>query len=265
MNNRPIKHFTIAFFLFYLPLKSMGWGVIGHRVVGEIADSYLKPSTRLEIKKILGNETLAMASTWADFVRSEAAYNYLNNWHYINLNRGYSHAQMEDFLKIDTSTNAYSKINLLMKELKNKELAMGKKRMYLRMLIHLVGDIHQPLHSGNKSDRGGGEIKVTWFDRQSNLHWVWDAEMIDFQQLSYTEYANSINETTDSQRDDWAKGGLSSWLFDAYRLSDVIYASAKSGDKLDSKYNYDHITIVNGQLLKGGVRLAALLNQLFAS
>jgi hypothetical protein len=259
------KNLALIAFLLYFPLQTMAWGLIGHRVVGEIADSYLKPNTRAEIKKILGTETLAIASTWADFVRSESTFKYLNNWHYINLDRGCSYLRLQETLKKDTSTNAYTKINLLVKQLKNKDLVVDKKRLYLRMLVHLMGDIHQPLHAGNQSDKGGGEIKVTWLDKPSNLHWVWDAELIDFQQLSYSEYAKVIDVSTEAQRAAWTEGDLSNWLFDSYQVSNAIYASVKPGDKLGFKYNYDHITTVNQQLLKAGIRLAALLNQIFAS
>ncbi len=265
MKTKHLRNLAAIAFLFYLPLQSMAWGAIGHRVVGEIADTYLKANTRLEIKKILGTETLAIASTWADFVRPESTFRYLHNWHYINLDRGYSYSQLQEVLKKDTSTNAYTKINLLVKQLKNKDLVVDKKRLYLRMLVHLMGDIHQPLHAGNQSDKGGSDIQVAWLDRPSNLHEVWDFELINFQQLSYTEYVKAIDTTTEAQRASWTEGDLSNWLFDSYQVSNAVYASVKQGDKLGFRYNYDHIATVNQQLLKGGVRLAALLNQIFAS
>lgn len=265
MKNKYLKSLLIIVLLFfYFPAFCLVWGPNGHRVVAEIAENYLKPNTRLEIKKILGSESMAMSSTWTDFVRSDPNYAYLNNWHYVNIDRGLSETELTSFLKRDTTTSAYTQINLILNELKRKELMPTKKRMYLRLLIHLVADIHQPLHTGNKGDHGGGEIQVTWMDKPNNLHWVWDEEVINFQQLSYTEYAKSINEASSSQREEWAKSDLNHWIFESYQLSDIVYASAKSGDKLSFKYNYDYIATINQQLLKGGIRLAALLNQLFA-
>lgn len=256
------KLFTIVLF-FYFPLQTMAWGLIGHRVVAEVADSYLKPNIRAEIKKILGNESLAMISNWADFVKADPAYSYLSTWHYVNIDRGLSFTEMDAMLKQDTSTNAYSKINVLVRELKNEGVRSDKKKFYLRMLVHLVGDIHQPLHVGNKEDRGGGNIKVLWGDKASDLHSVWDNELIDCQKLSYTEYTKAINTTTEADRKQWIDGGVAAWLFESYKIADTVYASAKSGDTLGYRYNYDHIATVNQQLLKGGVRLAALLNEIF--
>lgn len=243
----------------------MAWGLTGHRIVGEIADSYLKSKTRREIKKILGTETLAMASNWADFIKSEPKYNYLSSWHYINFNEGFTLLQMQDSLKNDTSINAYTRISFLVKELKSKNLENEKKVIYLRLLVHLVGDIHQPLHTGHEADKGGNDIKLTWFNKPTNLHSVWDSELIESQQLSYTEYTKAINFITPEQRIAWIKGGLSTWLFDSYQVAETIYAGAKTGDKLNYRYNYDNIATVNQQLLKGGVRLADVLNELFAN
>ena len=88
--------------------------------------------------------------------------------------------------------------------------------MYLRLLIHIVGDVHQPLHVGRKGDRGGNDIKVTWFGESSNLHKIWDEGLIDNQQLSYTEYVNAINFTTPQQRAEWQKDPFEKWFYESY-------------------------------------------------
>ena len=263
MKIRSLKNILVIGLLFSIPMQAMSWGLTGHRVVGEIADSYLKANARIEIKKILGNESLAMASNWADFVKADPTYSYLSSWHFVNLDRGLSLTQMDEALKRDTTTNAYAKITALVKELKNNQLHADKKRFYVRVLVHLLGDIHQPMHIGNRSDRGGNDIKLTWGDKPSNLHAVWDDELIDCQKLSYTEYVKAINTTTDVERKGWVEGGVREWLYESYQLSDVVYASAKSGDVLGYKYNYAYITTVNQQLVKAGVRLASLLNEVF--
>lgn len=81
--------FVLGLFL-YLPFCSMAWGVLGHRVVGQIADSYLSKQTKKEIYKILGNESVAMCSNWPDFIKSDPSMKYLDPWHYINLKSGLS-------------------------------------------------------------------------------------------------------------------------------------------------------------------------------
>jgi len=205
-----------------------------------------------------------MSSNWADFVKSDSSYDYLYNWHFINFNSGFSQQQFQSYLDTDTATDAYTKINFMVAELKKKDLAPGKKLLYLRMLIHIVGDIHQPLHTGRLEDRGGNEVRVLWFRDSVNLHQVWDEKLINLQQLSYTEYAAAINHTTKMQLAEWQSEPLGSWLFQSYQLAQKIYSDIKSpGQKLDYKYNYQYLGILNNQLLKGGVHLAGLLNDIF--
>jgi hypothetical protein len=262
--NLSLKRIALVFLLFYIPVQSFAWAQLGHRIVGEIADSYLKTKTRKEIKKILGNESVAMASTWADFIKSESSYKYLDNWHYFNLPAGLDQNNFFLFLKNDTTINAYSRIKFLSAELKNKNLADDKKTMYLRLLIHLVGDIHQPLHTGRKDDLGGNTIKLTWFGQPSNLHRVWDDDLIESQELSYTEYAKWINFSTAEQRNMLQHQDISQWVYDSYQISEKVYAVTKPEYKLGYRYIYDHIQTANEQLLKGGIHLAGLLNEIFS-
>jgi hypothetical protein len=256
---------AILFSLFiYLPYASMAWGMLGHRIVGEIADSYLTPKARLAIQQILGNESMAMASNWADFIKSEPSYSYISSWHYINFKDGLSEKEMQTYLVADTATDAYTKINFLVSELKNKKLEKEKKLMYLRLLIHLVGDIHQPMHVSREEDQGGNKIYITWFGQKSNLHSLWDSNLIEDQKLSYTEYVKAINHTTLTERSEMQKQPISHWMFSSYQIAQQLYSEIKQPDqKLSYRYIYDHIQIANDQLVKGGVHLAGLLNQLF--
>src|SRR5437868_5377270 len=128
---RTIKKLFFFVWLFLLPFFSFGWGVLGHRVVGQIADSYLTPKAHIEIQKILGTESMAMVSNWADFVKSDSAYSYLSSWHYIDVDSGLTKNQLKNYLQNDTAADLYTKTNFLVSELKNKHLAMDKKRMYL--------------------------------------------------------------------------------------------------------------------------------------
>jgi hypothetical protein len=256
---KQIKKTTILFLFLFVPFCSMAWGTLGHRIVGQIADSYLTKNTKREIYKILGTESIAMSSNWADFIKSDPAYKYLDPWHYINLKSGLSETQIKDYLAIDTITDAYTKINWLTSQLKNKNLEADKKIFYLRFLIHLVGDIHQPLHIGRFEDLGGNKIKVNWFKETTNLHSVWDSKLIDFQQLSYTEYATSINFVPKTQRKEWQAEPVSDWIWQSYQHAEKIYADIKPDDNLSFKF----IGVVNQQLLKGGVHLAGLLNEIF--
>ena len=243
----------------------MCWGQLGHRIVGEIADSYLLAKTKIEIKKILGNESIAMASNWGDFIKSDTSLKYIDVWHYINLEKGLSYEQFRRGLKADTPvTDAYAAIVFLTKELKNRALSAKKKKMYLKLLIHFVGDVHQPLHVSPIGSRGGNDIKVQWFGRGTNLHSVWDSDLIEMQQLSYNEYATHLNHTTLSQRKKLQADPLSEWLYESYTIAQNLHNEiTETNPRLSYRYDYDHIDLLNQQLLKGGVRLAGLLNEIF--
>jgi hypothetical protein len=173
---------------------------------------------------------------------------------------------MQEFLKHDSNTDAYTKLNFLITELKKKELSRANRLLYLRMLIHIVEDVHQPMHTAHTEDKGGNDIKVNWGNNPNptNLHAVWDSQLIEFQQLSYTEYAAWINHSTATQRADWQKAPISKWLYESNQLAEKIYADTKNGDTINPyKYTFNNIEIVNRQLLKAGVRLAGILNQIF--
>ena len=260
---KTLKNLAIAIAIIYAPLQSMAWGTQGHRICGQIANMYLTPKARKAIEAILGNESIAMASNWADFIKSDPSYSYLSSWHYIDFDKAYSYPEMVEFLNHDTNVDAYTKLNFLISELKKPKLSKENKLLYLRMLIHIIEDVHQPMHTAHADDKGGNDFKVTWFNNPTNLHSVWDSQLIDFQQLSYTEYATAINHSTLAQRAEWQKAPISQWLFESNQIAEKLYTEIKPGDNLSYKYNFNHIDTLNQQLLKAGVRLAGVLNQLF--
>jgi hypothetical protein len=260
---KKLRFIPVVLVIFIFPLKSHAWGQQGHRIVGQIAESYLTPKARKAVKDILGHASLAMSANWADFIKSDTNYRYLSSWHYLDFPDSMSYQQVKDFMNTDTAANVYSKTNWLVKQLKNKKLAKDKQVFYLRLLIHFIGDIHQPLHHGRETDQGGNKVKVTWFGESTNLHTVWDSKLIDLQQLSYTEYSNAVNFTKSSQRAKWQKQPVSEWIYESYVISRDIYKDVPQDGKLSYNYNFKWISTVEQQLLKGGVRLAGLLNEIF--
>jgi hypothetical protein len=253
----------VVLVLFIIPLQSHAWGLLGHRVVGQIAESYLTPNARKAIKEILGDTSMAIASNWPDFIKSDTNFRYLSPWHYCDLPDGMSHQDILSYLAKDTAADVYTKTNWIIGQLKNKSLAKEKKLMYLRLLIHFIGDMHQPLHVGRDSDQGGNKVKVQWFGEATNLHSVWDSKLIEDQQLSYTEYAGAINHATAAQRAAWQKAPVSEWIYESYVISRKIYEKTSPDAKLSYNYNFDWIATANQQMLKGGVRLAGILNDIF--
>ena len=108
-----LRKLILGIAILYAPLQSMAWGAEGHRICGQIASTYLTPKARKAIEAILGNESIAIASNWADFIKSDPAFNYLSPWHYIDFDEEYTYPKMQDYLKNDTSVDAYTKGNYI--------------------------------------------------------------------------------------------------------------------------------------------------------
>lgn len=246
-----------------LPLSSSAWGMLGHRIVGQIADSYLSSKARKGVKAVLGTESLAMASNWADFIKSDTAYKHIDSWHYVNIPAGLDQQGVFNFLSGNVEANVYSKVPEMVATLKNKQSTAEQKRMAMRLLIHFVGDLNQPMHTARKEDLGGNKVYVTWFGERSNLHRVWDSDLIEYQQLSYSEYAQAINHPTKDQITAWRGLSLQDFVYGSYQACNSIYSKTALNDKLGYRYNYDFADLLNEQLLKGGVCLANILNDIY--
>jgi len=257
------KKLTLGVAMLCAPIITQAWGLEGHRICGQIADSYLTPKARTAIQAILGDETIAMASNWADFIKSDDNYKYLSSWHYIDFDKSYTLPEMQAFLAQDKNVDAYTKLTFMIGELKKKDLSKENKLLYLRMVIHIVEDLHQPLHTGHTTDQGGNAIKINWFSEATNLHSIWDSKLIDFQGLSYTEYVAAINHTTAAQRAEWQKAPISQWLYESNQLAEKVYAEIKPEGFSPYKYNFMFLEPMNQQMVKGGVRLAGVLNEIF--
>lgn len=145
---------------------------------------------------------------------------------------------------------------------KNKSLSTDQRSFALKYLIHLLGDLHQPLHVGRDEDQGGNKIKLTWFGKPTNLHIVWDELLIDFQQWSYTDYATVLDIADKTTVAQLQSGNLEDWFYESHVLSDKIYDNTQPDSKLSYRYNYLFVQDLNDQLLKGGLRLARILNEL---
>ena len=131
------------------------------------------------------------------------------------------------------------------------------------MLVHLIGDLHQPMHVGRVSDRGGNDFKVKWFYQGSNMHRVWDSEMINSFNMTYTELANNTDMLSKAQIKSLQQGSIVDWVNESKVIAQKIYGSAKADENLRYRYMYDHFKTVREQLQKGGIRLAKVLTEIF--
>lgn len=235
------------------------WGPTGHRATGKIAENYLTRKAKRKIDKLLQGESLAFVSTYADEIKSDRKYSKFYPWHYVNMNLDETYENADKNPKGDLVTG----INYCIKVLKDKNSSTEDKRFYLKMLVHLVGDLHQPLHIGRKEDKGGNTIQLRWFGEGTNLHRVWDEDMLEKWDMSYLELANNAKDLTKEQIKAIEKGTVVDWVNEVHKLTPKIYASAKVGENLRYRYNYLYFSTLRDQLQRGGIRLAKILNEIF--
>ena len=133
----------------------------------------------------------------------------------------------------------------------------------MKLLVHLLGDLHQPLHTGRAEDRGGNTIKVKWFRGKTNLHSVWDTKMIESYNMTYSELSNNLDYFSKNQKEAIQKGTVIDWVNESREQAMIVYQSAKTDQNLSYRYMYDYFSTVKTQLKKGGLRLAKILNELF--
>lgn len=236
------------------------WGKTGHRTTGQIAENYLSPKAKREVKAILNGHSLAFVSIYADEIKSDDKFKKYGPWHYVNFPFDKKYNEVTPSEKGDLVIGIQKAISAL----KDSNTTDDEKTFYLKMLVHFVGDLHQPLHVGRSEDKGGNMIQVRWFDEGSNLHKVWDSDMIDYYGMSYSELSKNCDTLTLDQISEIEKGNLLDWVAESQELAQKVYNSATKGEKLGYTYVYNYFPLVRQQLQKGGIRLAKILNDIYS-
>lgn len=248
----------LAFLLgFGFVLNAFAWGVTGHRAAGLIAEQYLNAKAKKKVDQLLGGESLAMVSNWMDDVKSDSTYDHMYDWHWVTIETGQTYDQSKKNPKGDVIMTLERIIN----ELMTHKLDSRKEVEYLKMLVHLVGDIHQPFHVGCCDDQGGNKVKLKWFKDESNLHKVWDSEMIDETRLSYTELAQALGKPDKNIIAAWQKASVRDWANESMTYRTQVYAIGDGN--LGYKYSYRNLGTAKQRILQAGVRLAGILNQIY--
>ncbi|MCO5725506.1 S1/P1 nuclease [Robiginitalea marina] len=253
----------ILLLLFILPLMAQAgapyWGKTGHRVVGEVAQMHLSRKARKAVAELLGGEGLAEVSNFADDIKSDRTYDRFTPWHYVNF--GPDEAYGEG--KLSPEGDLVVAIEKCIAVLETPETPRDEKVFYLKMLVHFIGDLHQPMHLGREEDRGGNDIQVQWFGRGSNLHRLWDSNLIDSYGMSYTELAGTLPRWSRHKMKAAQQGTLLDWVGEVHQVTNEVYDSVEAGEKLGYDYSYQWWDTVEQQLLLGGLRLAEVLNRIY--
>jgi hypothetical protein len=146
----------------------------------------------------------------------------------------------------------------------------SEKQEALKCLVHFIEDLHQPLHVGDNNDRGGNLIQVRFFNRGSSLHRVWDSQIIEYKSANEQDWLRDINSLATSKNvAEWSRGTPEDWATESLQLAKKAYCFPgtqnliKSGTALDDDYCRMALPIIQMQLAKAGVRVAATLNAIF--
>lgn len=255
------KSFTILFisliFLF-TPKHSFAWGKKGHEMVAEIAFHYLDDSTKAKVQHYLKKMSIEDASNWMDEMRTNSYYDYMKPWHYINIGKDSMYVpsvKERDILII---------LNSAIAELRRKDSLKEKNvREDLYLLFHLMGDFHQPLHVGYGIDRGGNDILVSYIYKSyhTNLHKVWDFEIIDTKNISLEDCLKQYDSFTVDEIKEIERINLMSWMNQSRSLLDSVYNF--KDDLIDQNYVDRNTIIIEKQILIAGLRLASVLRETF--
>lgn len=239
------------------------WGVTAHRSIAKIAENHLSAKASVAVKAILGDEEMPLTSTYADEIRGNQNYQDIARWHYLNLPQGYNYVQFVKYLKGDSSENVYNALLKMVGALKNSKSTRDEKLFALKMVIHLVGDLHQPMHVSRAEDNGGNKIKLKYNQKETNLHSIWDSSLIDYNGLTYTEMATALDKVSDANIKKWQSEDITMWLFESYQISASLYKEVEGKTSLDYDYYPQHAAIYKEQIQKAGIRLAGLLNEIY--
>lgn len=243
--------------ILYFSQETMAWGPKGHIVVGEIAQMNLLPEVEEKIRKNFNIKNLARVANWADEVKTKRGQ---KSWHYTNI------ASKSSVYKPERDCPdghcVTEKILFFANVLNNPGSVLSRKEA-LKYLVHFVGDVHQPLHLGNKEDRGGNNIAVRYHNEETNLHALWDGDLVLGENKNLLKYARSLNgNVCPPDHSPWTPASIKIWAEESRKLAQVKAYTIRASKTRELPQRYLTIarTTMERQLCLAGVRLASLLN-----
>ena len=232
-----------------VPLSLLAWGAQGHKIVDQIAYSTLPKSVKDSVQSYLGKTKFEDAGNWMDQKRSDHDFDYMKPWHYINIAKGGSYDPNSTNNIVSALDSAISRLHR--RNLQSKE----QTAIDIKIVMHLVGDLHQPLHVGYATDRGGNTVEVGFFGTTTNLHKVWDSELIEHLHI----IADSCRAFGSAQQ----HIDVIEWIESSRKLLDNVYDFKNA--TIDEVYAQKNKSVIEMQLSLAGARLSAVLTDLFKS
>ena len=236
------------------------WGPKGHDVTAYIAECNLTPEAAAEVDRVLEGYSPIYWCNWLDSASHTPEYAYTKTWHYLDIDEGQTLATAPR----NGDGDLLTALNTLIEELGSHELPAGEEALKLKMLIHLMGDLHCPMHAGHLTDLGGNRTIVRFFGRETNLHSVWDSSLPEAaHKWSYTEWQSQIDRLDEEEVTEIVSGTPEEWFMETQRICAEVYETTPEGAELSYDYINRYTPVVERQLLRGGHRLAHLLNEIY--
>lgn len=248
------------------PSTARAWGPQGHRVVAKIATERLSPKARAAVAQLLHKgDTLADIANWADHEGHDVVPG-SSPWHYVNVPITADRYDPRDCVKGDC---VVEKIKHFRQVLKDARAPQQERQRALLFLVHFVGDIHQPLHVGDNHDRGGNRTQVQFLGKGTNLHRLWDSDLIHHIGGNDNAWiARAERVITPELAQACSKGDVEGWANETLRAAKIAYRGPKggvltSGASIGEDYARAAEPILEEQLARAGIRLANELNAIF--
>ena len=275
----PFLRALCALCLFATCLPAFAWAALGHRLVGVLAERHLDPAAEAEVHALLAGEpdpTLAGVAAWVDALRNSdpPRFKATSRWHYINAQGGGC-----DFDLARDCPDGNCVVAQIEKQsaiLADRTQPPAARRDALKFLVHLVGDVHQPLHAGDRTDAGGNRYQVslvTTLEPEAyakdnyvdgvmgtNLHAVWDYYILGADGLSLPQYARKLDALPWPPADEVPVFAPMGWAKESCRLIEArhIYPDTH---KLDDAYLDAFRPLAEQRIRQAAWRLAQVLNQ----
>jgi hypothetical protein len=253
-----VKNTSLAVLFLICCYSSEAWNAKGHKIVAAFAKENLKAIDKALVDSVqffLGEMSFEDAAVWMDEIKGDHSYDHLRPAHYVNVEKDATYVSNKE-------VNIINELDVVMNVLFTKGPRDKDKTAFaLRELFHLVGDLHQPLHTGYEEDRGGNEIDVYYNGESSNLHALWDGGIIQFEKITLSGCMKFANEMSPEEKKSAQKIDVLKWMEESRSYLPFVYDFKKG--KIDSEYSSKAKPIIEKQLVKAGIRLTAILYKAF--
>ncbi len=241
-------------------LQAMAWGQMGHDVTAYIAEKNLSKKAAKAVREVLDGHSPVYYASWMDSASNTDEYRYTKTWHYRNVDKG----ETLETMPLNENGDVVRATEQMVADLKSGKLSREEEQVALKMLIHLVGDLHCPMHAGRLSDLGGNRHTVYFFGRKTNLHSLWDSALIESaHKWSYNGWWEQLDIIDNKAKAERQAGEPIEWFAECVEQAAKIYEATPAESKVSYDYISEFAPIAEQQLLSAGLRLARLLNEIY--